>query len=377
MKFFRVLLICLFITGCFLYIQSKDHAAANGQSILNDIHSYVETFKNKPEIARFLGILEDNFQSLAQKLKDLDSENNKNQEQEEVHIPDLETPAEQTFSIHNIEIGDTKEEVEQQAGPVQRSSYNEYGVKWYAYHQNYQNFFMAAYDDRGKVAGLYTNQDLISSKVGIKSNDSKETVVQKLGEPLKGIQKGFVMYQVQNNGEYSIYELDNSYITVFFDKHKNNTVTALQIIAKELEQQKQGFFADGNQALQEGFEYQLFDLTNAARVKNGLPALSWDDHVKTTARGHSSDMAKNRFFSHDNLDGLSPFDRLEQDHITYKAAGENIASGQSSSIFAHEGLMNSLGHRENILNPHYTALGVGVAFDAESRPYYTENFLGK
>lgn len=100
---------------------------------------------------------------------------------------------------------------------------------------------MAAYDDQGKVAGLYTNQDLISSKLGIKSNDTRQSIIEKLGEPIKGIQKGLVMYQVQNNGEYNIYELDNSYITVFFDKHENDTVTALQIISKDLEQQKQDF----------------------------------------------------------------------------------------------------------------------------------------
>lgn len=377
MKFFRALLICLFIAGCFLYFQNKDQAAADGPSIFNDIYSYVETFKNKPEIAQLLGELEDGFQALTQKLKELDSNTNEKPEQEEVNNPDLETPAEQTFSIHNVEIGDTKEEVEKQVGAATRASSNEYGVQWHAYHQNYQNFFMAAYDDQGKVAGLYTNQDLISSKLGIKSNDSRQSIIEKLGEPIKGIQKGLVMYQVQNNGEYNIYELDNSYITVFFDKHENDTVTALQIISKDLEQQKQDFFADGNQALQEGFEYQLFDLTNAARVQNGLSPLSWDDHVKITARDHSADMAKNRYFSHDNLDGLSPFDRLKQDRITYQAAGENIASGQASSIFAHEGLMNSLGHRENILSTNFNALGVGVAFDSDSRPYYTENFLGK
>ncbi|MFC6602600.1 CAP domain-containing protein [Ectobacillus funiculus] len=43
-------------------------------------------------------------------------------------------------------------------------------------------------------------------------------------------------------------------------------------------------------------------------------------------------------------------------------------------MFAHEGLMNSLGHRENILQENYKYLGVGVAFNNESEPYYTENF---
>lgn len=376
MKFFRTLLICCLAAGFFLYIQNNDQTVSNGQSVLSNIHSYIESFLRKPEVEKIRSVLEEGFQALAEKLEEPDAQKNGDQ-QKLVETPDLKAPQGQSFSIHNIEIGDSKEEVEKQAGPAQRASDNEYGVKWHAYHQNYQNFFMASYDEQGKVNGLYTNQDLVSSKLGITINDSKESVVQKLGEPVKGIRKGFVMYEVQNNGEYNIYELDNSYLTVFFDKHHNHTVTALQIISKDLEQQKQDFFADGNQALQEGFEYQLFDLTNAARVKHGLPVLSWDDHVKMTARGHSSDMAKNSYFSHDNLDGLSPFDRLEQDHITYKAAGENIASGQASSIFAHEGLMNSLGHRENILHPHYNTLGVGVAFDTESRPYYTENFLGK
>jgi uncharacterized protein YkwD len=65
---------------------------------------------------------------------------------------------------------------------------------------------------------------------------------------------------------------------------------------------------------------------------------------------------------------------MEQDNIRFITAGENLAYGQFSSIFAHEGLMNSLGHRENILQENYKYLGIGVAFNNESEPYYTENF---
>src|SRR5690606_18492148 len=88
-------------------------------------------------------------------------------------------------------------------------------------------------------------------------------------------------------------------------------------------------------------------------------------------------MADNNYFSHTNLDGLSPFERMENDNIHYVMAGENLASGQISSIYAHEGLMNSIGHRENILQKDFEELGVGVAFNDEWRPYYTENFLKK
>ncbi|MGA9227337.1 MAG: CAP domain-containing protein, partial [Mesobacillus sp.] len=140
---------------------------------------------------------------------------------------------------------------------------------------------------------------------------------------------------------------------------------------------KTGFYTEATAPLKEGFEYQLFDLTNAARVKNGLGVLTWDDPVKETARKHSLDMAENNYFSHTNLEGESPFDRMAEDNITFAVAGENLAYGQFSSIFAHEGLMNSLGHRENILKPDYELLGVGVAFGPKFEPYFTENFYTK
>ena len=60
-------------------------------------------------------------------------------------------------------------------------------------------------------------------------------------------------------------------------------------------------------------------------------------------------MAENAYFNHENLQGQSPFDRMREDDIAFSMAGENLAYRQFSSIFAHEGLMDSLGHRENIL----------------------------
>jgi uncharacterized protein YkwD len=65
---------------------------------------------------------------------------------------------------------------------------------------------------------------------------------------------------------------------------------------------------------------------------------------------------------------------MKEDAVAFHTAGENLAYGQLSSIFAHEGLMNSLGHRENILRQDYEYLGVGVAFNDKSQPYYTQNY---
>lgn len=292
-----------------------------------------------------------------------------------IGTPQLLEPSSHSFSIHNIEIGTPREEVVNQLGEPKRSTLNEYGVHWDAYHENYQNFFLVAYDRENKVAGLYTNQDLLSTKQGISIGSPKEQIITAFGEPLSSIQKGWVSYQIQNNGEYHLYNIDQSYVTIFFDKHEGNTVTAIQIISEALEKQKENFYGDGNGALKEGFEFQLFDLTNATRVQHGLHPLTWDDHVKITARDHSADMAINQYFDHTNLKGESPFDRMEKDQITFRTAGENLAAGQMSSIFAHEGLMNSIGHRENILQKDFESLGIGVAFDSNEKPYYTQNFV--
>ena len=54
---------------------------------------------------------------------------------------ELEAPLSHTMSVYNIELGDLRSDVEQKVGEAQRSSYNEYGVNWYAYHENYHTLF--------------------------------------------------------------------------------------------------------------------------------------------------------------------------------------------------------------------------------------------
>lgn len=292
----------------------------------------------------------------------------------ELKTPELKEPTSTSFSIYDIAIGDQKRVVESKIGKEKRSSSNEYGQKWYAYHQNYQHFMMVAYDENNRVVGLFTNQDLLTSKNGVSLGSSKVTVRKQLGQPLTKLEKGSTYYQFDEDKDYDVYYLDGSYVTIFYDKHEQNTVTSVQIISEKTEQSKIDFYAVESALLREGFEYQLFDLTNATRVKHGLSVLDWNDTVKETARKHSLDMAENHYFDHQNLQGQSPFDRMMEDDVVFTTAGENLAYGQFSSIFAHEGLMNSMGHRENILRSEYEFLGVGVAFNTDNQPYYTQNF---
>ncbi|WP_257986005.1 CAP domain-containing protein [Bacillus sp. M6-12] len=370
----RRLLFLITAVGAIWFILNK----TNYKPVLDDLESRIHTITEDNDLSAVADSLRTGINQLAIQLEELIDENPDKPEQllnEKLKKPELNAPAKQMFSVYNIEIGDPREKVEQQMGKPKRISMNEYGVEWYAYHENYQNFMMLAYDTDDKVAGLYTNQDLIVSANGIKLGSSRQSVLNQLGEPLTKIRKGLVHYQFEKQRDYDLFQEKDSFITVFYDKHQNNTVTSIQIISEELEQQKHDFYTPANNQIKQGFEYQLFDLTNASRVQHGLPILTWNEHVKETARKHSSDMANKNYFNHTNPEGQSPFDRMKEDDIFFSVAGENLAYGQFSSIFAHEGLMNSLGHRENILNKDFEYLGVGVAFNSESHPYYTENFF--
>ncbi|WP_442599804.1 CAP domain-containing protein [Neobacillus sp. D3-1R] len=366
----------------FLYLSwpiiEKQLLNTNIAESIDQVQSELNTIRNNPAVNLTINGLYNEYKHAVEKLNSQSIEPKENQPN--IYPTDtvkLETPNKQTFSIYNVELGDSKEEIERFLGKAKRITENEYGTKWMAYHDHYQHFLIIMYDSNNKVVGLYTNQNLVTSTNGLEFGSTKDSVRSILGEPVSSIQKGFTIYQLQENREYDLFLVDGAYVTIFYDKHENDTVTAVQIINQSLEEEKTEIYTKDSPELKEGFEYQLFDLTNSSRVQHQLPILTWDQHVRETARKHSTDMAEHHYFNHENLKGQSPFDRMEADHVFFHLAGENLAYGQFSSIFAHEGLMNSLGHRENILRKDFEYLGVGVAFNEQSHPYYTENFYAK
>ncbi|MGF7396513.1 CAP domain-containing protein [Thermoanaerobacterium thermosaccharolyticum] len=106
-------------------------------------------------------------------------------------------------------------------------------------------------------------------------------------------------------------------------------------------------------------EKQLVDLINKERTSRGLSPLTIDENLSKVARIKAQDMKDNNYFSHTSPTYGSPFDMMKQFGITYKAAAENIAKN-SDVVSAHYALMNSSGHRDNILNPYFNKVGVGI-----------------
>jgi uncharacterized protein YkwD len=106
-------------------------------------------------------------------------------------------------------------------------------------------------------------------------------------------------------------------------------------------------------------EAAMLELVNQERVKAGLTPLVADPDLVPVARSHSTDMFNRGYFAHDTPEGLSPFDRMKRSNVRFLTAGENLALAPTLQV-AHTGLMNSPGHRANILNRDFGRVGIGI-----------------
>lgn len=250
---------------------------------------------------------------------------------------------------------------------------NEYGEQWQMTHNGYEQFTLESSNGKGGyIAGQ--GRTLFNTTIG---ETTYGEVQKQYGAPLEEIRKGNNIFKMNddNKKEMLLYEIDGYYVTFFFDVHNANRLRAIQYIPYNVEQKKEGFYGRSSNALRTGFEQLMIELMNQARVEHGLKPLIYDKGLTAQARAHSQDMIDQHYFSHTGSNGSTPESRMKNaGYLNEHFYAENLAYGQYSSIFAHEGLMNSLGHRKNILNKDLTHAGVGVAFDAENVPYYTINF---
>lgn len=119
-------------------------------------------------------------------------------------------------------------------------------------------------------------------------------------------------------------------------------------------------------------EAEVLRLVNVERAKVGCVPVRADAQLAALAGAFSTDMAERGFFDHTDPDGDTPWARAEQAGVT-GLAGENIARGQADAAAVMGSWMDSDGHRANILNCDFTALGVGVHF-GDGGPWWTQDF---
>lgn len=128
-----------------------------------------------------------------------------------------------------------------------------------------------------------------------------------------------------------------------------------------------------NPEVRPDLEAEMITLVNNERKAVGLEPLEADVALREVARRHSADMFIRGYFSHITPEGLTPFDRIREAGISYLIAGENLALAPTLHI-AHNGLMNSPGHRANILRPQFGRIGIGIMYGGSRGVMITQLF---
>jgi uncharacterized protein YkwD len=121
----------------------------------------------------------------------------------------------------------------------------------------------------------------------------------------------------------------------------------------------------------DGEEQAFLSLINDHRGRNGVGALALQNQLGAAADRHSQDMAQKNYFEHSALESVKNFGYTHWSFI-----GENIYAGSASASSAMDAWVNSADHNKNMLNGNYTEIGIGRAFNSNSRYgwYWTTTF---
>ena len=119
---------------------------------------------------------------------------------------------------------------------------------------------------------------------------------------------------------------------------------------------------------------EVLRLVNEHRAADGKAALTLSDRLCELALLKAQDMILNDYFDHVSPTYGSPGDMLERFGVPYTAVGENIAYGYPTPARVMDGWMNSPGHRANILDAHFTELGVAKAVAPNGTCYWVQIF---
>jgi uncharacterized protein YkwD len=119
------------------------------------------------------------------------------------------------------------------------------------------------------------------------------------------------------------------------------------------------------------FDAQVVALTNQQRAAAGLGALGVQNQLTWAATQRSATQANTKVMSHVGWDTV-----ISASGYPNGWWGENVAAGFTSPTDVMSGWMGSPDHEANILNPHYTNIGVGCAYSSDHVAYWTQDFGG-
>lgn len=274
-------------------------------------------------------------------------------------------------------------------GEPLRKDLSAYGYTWWIYTNHKTEYIQFGIEDKQVKTIFATGDDLASEPFTIGTSYGEineqfpieERVTYETGKS----HYTFILKQSDLRAHPLIKLNDEVFVQTYFDTFTNE-LSSFRVISGDtlvnqrfyemefrgdLGEQMEFTNADWEE-IEKGMERQVLDISNMYRFRHRVPALVQDQAVREVAYLHSKDMYDQKYFSHDRPDGGGLKERLAEKDIVYSSAGENIAAQYSDAPAAVEGWLNSEGHREALLYPSYSHLGVGVY-----RLYYTQNFIKK
>jgi uncharacterized YkwD family protein len=120
---------------------------------------------------------------------------------------------------------------------------------------------------------------------------------------------------------------------------------------------------------------KMLILINAERAKHGIQPLIMNSALCRLATMKSQDMVEKNYFSHQSPTYGSSFSLLKTHNINYSCAGENLSIDKYVD-YAHAALINSKAHKDNILNPSFKEIGIGIYSKGIGSYAYTQLFIG-
>lgn len=282
--------------------------------------------------------------------------------------------------IYGVKLGDSAETLQRERGRPSRIDFSIYGYEWWIYNDDPQQYLQVGVNE-DRVVSIYAGGEDWNFE-GLSQGSPSSELLQRFApaEHLTAEEEG---KKFQLFHPTLVYE----HVTVtFYTNPFEKTVDALRLEARDTTRERHLIFyrhlyADGPseyieeselEKAQKAKERQIFDLVNKARAAHGVPQLEWSEEAAEASRKHSREMFRHDYFSHRcPLTGQTLSDRLDERGVDFRLAGENLARGQQDAVEVHHSLMNSPGHRENILKEGFRHLGVGAYGDCYTQTFFT------
>lgn len=268
----------------------------------------------------------------------------------------ISDPLAADFSFSGIRYGNSERLMLEYFGEPDRKDTFANGVARYLYALESSGFFMADVKN-GIVSAIYSNSGGWTHK-----------------DLPYGMPRGQVEAILQEKYSVDISQLEQNEVGIgnvyfMFDQIGENKLVGV-CVGEPLMMDEVNFVSDIPL-----LEQEMLDILNTERIGRGLSVLSPDESIAACAKSHSIDMGKRNYFDHTNPEGENIGDRMKKSGIAYFVAGENIAAGYRNIIFAHNQLLNSPEHRENLLGDFkYGGIGIAENTNSKYRYYFTQNF---